>query len=250
MTVLEVVTGNTDPGEERLNGAWHGWVQCMEVAEKSHLYPSAELRTLQTWHLPIWKASPLLSGTCGTNATPARLQGWDLLSKMYTVKPWLRLLRSMTAWIQQYKGILCTAPSYKPHPEETCGVISKEKKFREGKKERKVCEHRGTERLCLPSHSHITTVNPAQSLYPLLHPFCIPVAPAAKAGLCPQGPRRPRLSKALRHSAQELGRPGTSIITLAPEMGWSGCSCSGSRGSGDPKAVPWQGTEPASGTAL
>lgn len=54
MTVLKVVTGNTDPGEERLNGAWYGWVQCMEVAEKSHLYhPTAELRTLQTWHLPI-----------------------------------------------------------------------------------------------------------------------------------------------------------------------------------------------------
>lgn len=81
------------------------------------------------------------------------------------------------------------APSYKPHPEESCRAIGKEETFREGKMERrsKLASTKG-QRDCLPLHSHIMSINPVQSLDPLLHPC----SPSSKDWFLPPGPLKTR----------------------------------------------------------
>lgn len=140
MTVLKVAIGNTDPGEERLHGASYGWVWCTELVEKSHLYPTTEQNkhanlatlicksfSLAFWHLQCQRKSPLgcKAGACWARSTQ-RNSDWDSSAAQQH--------RNHNT---QSQSSSAQAPSYEPHPEESCRVISKEEKFRGGKKERK-----------------------------------------------------------------------------------------------------------------
>lgn len=162
MTVLKVITGNTDPGEEKLSAAGYSWVWHTKVADKSHLYPTTESFFKQKHaslaplicksfsfalqHLHFVNTNPpgCKAGTCWARRTQ-RNSDWD----------------SCTA--QQHKNDIQPSPgqetSYQPHTQESCRAISKEGKSREGKMERKskfasIKKHKD-----LVLHSHIVTAS-------------------------------------------------------------------------------------------